>query len=107
MPKNCPCEPARPTGAVQEQDPRLTWFREARFGLFIHWGACRRAAGRVLLLTDGLASPRRHRSLAVGEHDLQIAFDTCAGRGWGVFLHLEALGDAVARDNARAVFPLW
>ncbi len=44
-------------------------------------------------------------SLAAGEHDLQVAFDTCAGRGWGIFLHVEALGDAAARDDAKAVLP--
>ncbi len=69
--------------------------------------------GRAVLCEPRLVNPSvpgrssADVSLAVGEHDLQIAFDTCAGRGWGVFLHLEALGDAVARDNARAVFPLW
>lgn len=43
--------------------------------------------------------------LTAGEHNLQVAFDTCEGRGWGVFLHFEALGNAMARDGAMAVFP--
>jgi alpha-L-fucosidase len=25
-------------GAAEEADPRLSWWREARFGLFVHWG---------------------------------------------------------------------
>ena len=31
-------------------------------------------------------------SLARGEHDLAIAFDTCGGQGWGISLQIEALG---------------
>ncbi|HEX6184684.1 MAG TPA: alpha-L-fucosidase [Pyrinomonadaceae bacterium] len=30
--------PAQPAAAEAERDRRLKWFREARFGLFIHWG---------------------------------------------------------------------
>ncbi len=28
----------RPAGATDPNDPRLAWYREAKFGLFIHWG---------------------------------------------------------------------
>jgi alpha-L-fucosidase len=34
-------------GETQKQhDARLAWFREARFGMFIHWGIYAQAAGR-------------------------------------------------------------
>ncbi|MEI6809098.1 MAG: alpha-L-fucosidase [bacterium] len=34
-------------GETQEQhDKRMSWFREARFGLFIHWGIYSQAAGK-------------------------------------------------------------
>jgi alpha-L-fucosidase len=28
----------RPAGATDPNDPKLAWYREAKFGLFIHWG---------------------------------------------------------------------
>ena len=28
-----------------ERDARMRWFREAKFGLFIHWGLCRSCGG--------------------------------------------------------------
>jgi alpha-L-fucosidase len=28
----------RPAGATDPNDPRLAWYREGKFGLFIHWG---------------------------------------------------------------------
>jgi hypothetical protein len=34
-------------------------------------------------------------SLARGEHELAIAFDTCGGQGWGISLQIEALGAAM------------
>ena len=28
----------RPAGATDPNDPKLAWYRQAKFGLFIHWG---------------------------------------------------------------------
>jgi alpha-L-fucosidase len=44
-------------------------------------------------------------ALTRGAHELVIALDTCRGRGWGIIVHLEALGAAAARKGAKPVFP--
>ena len=38
---------AAPSETAQERDRRMAWWREARFGMFIHWGAVRGARRRV------------------------------------------------------------
>jgi alpha-L-fucosidase len=45
--------------------------------------------------------------LSPGSHDVMIALDTATGRGWGVFLHLEATGSLVAKKGKKAVFPAF
>ena len=46
-------------------DPRLDWFREARFGMFIHWGLYAIPAGEW----KGQADPRDRRvDHAAGAH---------------------------------------
>lgn len=37
---------AVPTGQTLKQDPRMDWWREARFGMFIHWGLYSIPAGK-------------------------------------------------------------
>ncbi|MFW5836265.1 MAG: alpha-L-fucosidase, partial [bacterium] len=39
-------DPARGQREGAEQDPRLDWWREAKFGMFIHWGLYAIPAGR-------------------------------------------------------------
>jgi alpha-L-fucosidase len=36
-----------PAVRTQTRDPRLDWWREARFGLFIHWGLYAVPAGAL------------------------------------------------------------
>ncbi len=38
--------PAAPTESVAQRDQRMQWWREARFGLFIHWGLYAVPAGQ-------------------------------------------------------------
>jgi hypothetical protein len=45
--------------------------------------------------------------LTPGRHDVMIAMDTATGRGWGIFLHLEATGSLVAKKDKKAVFPVF
>jgi alpha-L-fucosidase len=47
-----PPGPATTTGAASAPDPRLDWWREARFGLFIHWGLYAVPAGEWNGRTD-------------------------------------------------------
>ena len=35
-----------PVSSVMEKDERMAWWREAKFGLFIHWGVYAVPAGR-------------------------------------------------------------
>ncbi len=38
-PSICAAESAQPaTETKQQRDARIAWWREARFGMFIHWG---------------------------------------------------------------------
>ena len=39
--------PQLPTETKEQHDARMQWWREARFGLFIHWGLYAVPAGRV------------------------------------------------------------
>src|ERR1043166_8098047 len=43
-PGNAPASPYR-TESPSQRDARMKWFREARFGMFIHWGLYSEAAG--------------------------------------------------------------
>ena len=52
-----------PTAAKADQDRRMGWFRDARFGMFIHWGLYAIPAGQW----DGKAIP------SVGEWILNSA----------------------------------
>src|SRR3954451_8067141 len=49
--------PATPAAPDPAKEKRLEWFREAKYGLFIHWGLYAIPAGEW----------KGHRSLALGE----------------------------------------
>lgn len=40
-----PVEPARDTMTASQRSERMEWWREARFGMFIHWGLYAELAG--------------------------------------------------------------
>ena len=50
-------QPSPEEEARAMSDPRLKWFREAKFGLFIHWGLYAVPAGKW----KGAADPRHRR----------------------------------------------
>ncbi len=67
--------------------------------------------GRELFCDPKVVNPsmpgrsKAKMKLGKGSHELVIAFDTCGGRGWGIFVNFEALGNAAAAKGRKAVFP--
>ena len=46
-------------------------------------------------------------TLAKGKHDIVVAFDLAAGRGWGIYAHVEAQGKQRHSKTRKAVFPTF
>src|SRR5947207_3007824 len=58
-------QPAQPT----EKDPRMQWWREARFGMFIHWGLYAIPGGEW----NGQRSPRKNGEWIMNDLHIPVA----------------------------------
>ncbi|MCL1856745.1 MAG: alpha-L-fucosidase [Kiritimatiellaeota bacterium] len=69
--------------------------------------------GKDLLTVPKTLNPclpgRSHADVALskGKHEIVVAFDLAAGQGWGIFLHVEALGKQRRTTTRKAVFPTF
>ena len=46
-------------------------------------------------------------TLSKGKHDIVVAFDLAAGRGWGMYTHIEAIGKMRRSKTKKVVFPTF
>jgi alpha-L-fucosidase len=92
---------------------RLTVPRDGTWRLHLghDGGICVFVDGKAVFCEPALYNPSvpgrssTMLKLAKGPHELVIAFDTCAGRGWGIFVHFEAVGAVASRRGGKPLFP--
>jgi alpha-L-fucosidase len=71
-------QPAWLDGAISHldgpaDDPRKKWWREARFGMFVHWGLYALLAGEWSGRTDYAEWIRNNAKIPIGEYDKLVA----------------------------------
>ena len=67
--------------SMKTRDERLQWWREARFGMFVHWGVYSGLGNNAVVVSlVGAAAPAPRKQVAIQIAALEVQLDAVSGR---------------------------